>query len=80
MRAIETTATLRGSNQLMLDSPVPHQAKSKVRLIILLLDEEDIDEIEWLRAASNNTAFDFLKDKREDIYTHADGKSFHYEG
>lgn len=80
MRAIETTATFKGANQLVLDSPVPNQMTSKVRLIILLPDEEDIDEKEWLRAASSNPAFDFLKDENEDIYTHADGKPFHYEG
>ena len=80
MRAIETTATFKGMNQLVLDSPVPHQMKSKVRLIILLPDEEDIDEKEWLRAASSNPAFDFLKDEKENIYTHAEGKPFHYEG
>lgn len=80
MRAIETTATFKGANQLVLDSPVLNQAKSKVRLIILLPDEEDIDEKEWLRSASYNPAFDFLKDEKDDIYTHADGKPFRYEG
>jgi hypothetical protein len=39
-------------------------------------DSIDIDESEWLRTASTNTAFDFLKDVAEDIYTLEDGKPF----
>lgn len=35
-----------------------------------------INELEWLRAAALNPAFDFLKDSEEDIYTLADGKPF----
>ncbi|ACK70095.1 hypothetical protein PCC7424_1657 [Gloeothece citriformis PCC 7424] len=46
--------------------------------------EEQIDwdlsedsEQEWLQAAANNPAFDFLNDPEEDIYTLAHGKPFH---
>ena len=39
-------------------------------------EEADIDEMEWLRAASANPAFDFLKEPGEDIYTLADGRPF----
>ena len=39
-------------------------------------EEADIDEMEWLRAASANPAFDFLKKPEEDIYTLADGRPF----
>lgn len=38
--------------------------------------EADIDEVEWLRAAAVNPAFDFLKEPEEDIYTLADGRPF----
>ena len=38
--------------------------------------EADIDEMVWLRAAAANTAFDFLKEPEEDIYTLADGRPF----
>jgi hypothetical protein len=41
--------------------------------------EEEIDEQEWLKAAASSSAFDFLKDPKEDIYTLADGKPFHDE-
>ncbi len=39
----------------------------RVRVIILLPEEADIDEVEGLRAAAANPAFDFLKEPEEDI-------------
>jgi Z1 domain len=39
-------------------------------------DAAEIYQSEWLKAASNNPVFDFLKDPDEDIYTLADGKPF----
>ena len=80
MKAIETTATVTDGNQLLLDSPLPRRGKGKVRLIILLPDEDDINESEWLGAASANPVFDFLKDPQEDNYTDADGKPFNHKG
>ncbi len=47
---------------------------------ILIPDQTDIDECEWLRAAATNPAFDFLKEPEEDIYTLADGKPFREQG
>jgi hypothetical protein len=49
-------------------------------VIILVVEETDIDEQEWLRAAASNSAFDFLKDPSEDIYTLSDGKPFNDQG
>ncbi|MFH2003307.1 MAG: hypothetical protein ABIK27_00950 [Bacteroidota bacterium] len=43
---------------------------------ILLPEETDIDEKEWLQYASQNSAFGFLKEPQEDIYTASDGKPF----
>ena len=37
---------------------------------------EDIDESEWLSAASANEAFGFLREPEEDVYTTEDGKPF----
>ena len=79
MKAIETTATIKNSKQLILDTALHLREKSKVKLIILLPEEEDLNESEWLRAASNNPVFGFLKDSAEDIYTDSDGKPFTYE-
>ena len=36
--------------------------------------KDDLDESEWLGAASANPAFDFLKGPEEDIYTGASKK------
>ena len=36
--------------------------------------DDDISEAEWLKAASVNEAFEFLKDDAEAIYTRADGE------
>lgn len=63
--------------QLVLDEPLPVAGPQKVRVIILLQEETDIDEKEWLKLASVNNAFDFLKEPEEDIYTSFDGKPFH---
>ena len=79
-KAIETTATIDAQRQLILDEPLPIAGPTRVRVIILLPDDVDINEKEWLRAASVNPAFDFLKDAEEDIYTLADGKPFSDKG
>ena len=76
MKAIETTATIEKDKYLLLDKPLPVYSKGKVRLIILLPEEDDIDEKEWLSAASTNPAFNFLKEPKEDIYSNSDGKPF----
>lgn len=76
-KAIETTVTINSNRQLILDEPLPIAGPTRVRVIILLPDDVDINEKEWLRAASANPAFDFLKEPEEDIYTLADGKPFH---
>ncbi len=77
VKAIETTGTIDAQHRLNLDEPLPVAGPTKVRVIILLPEEEDIDEMEWLYAAANNPAFDFLKEPEEDIYTSEDGRPFH---
>jgi len=76
-KVIETTATINANRQLVLDEQLPVVGPTKVRVIILLPEDVDIDEKEWLRSASVNPAFDFLKEQEEDIYTLVDGKPFH---
>ena len=80
LRAIEVEGSVDEQRQLRLDAPLPIAGPSRVRVIILLPQEADVDEKEWLRLAAGNPAFDFLKDPAEDIYTPADGKPFHDEG
>jgi hypothetical protein len=77
MKAIETTGTVDQERRLLLDEPLPIIGPSRVRVIILVLEETDITEQEWLYAASKNPAFDFLKNPEEDIYSLADGKPFY---
>ena len=74
LTAIETTATVGANRQLTLDEDLPENASAKVRVIVFF-DEADISEKEWLKAASENEAFDFLSDEAEDIYTLEDGKA-----
>lgn len=77
VKAIETTGTIDAQHRLHLDEALPVAGPTKVRVIILLPEEEDIDEKEWLYAAASNPAFDFLKEPEEDIYTSEDGRPFH---
>ena len=71
-KAIEITTTVDASRQLVLDEQLPLVGPTKVRVIILFHEEVDIEEKEWLRSASINPAFDFLKEPEEDIYTLSD--------
>ena len=77
-RAIETTATIDERGHLQLDEPVPAGGPRRVRVIILLPDNQtdDVSEHEWLAAAARNPAFDFLNDPREDVYSASDGRPF----
>jgi hypothetical protein len=77
LTAIETTGTINTNHQIVLDEALPINEKSRVRVIVLFDESSsDINETEWLKAASRNQAFDFLNDETEDIYTLADGKQF----
>lgn len=71
LTSIETTATIGPNRQLVLDEDLPAQVSKKVRVIVLF--DEDIDEESWLKAGSQNDAFDFLADEGEDIYSLEDG-------
>ena len=77
MKAIETSGTIDKDGRLILSGKIPPPVIGRVKVIILSPDSESPDETEWLKAASKNEAFDFLKDPEEDIYTPSDGKPFH---
>jgi hypothetical protein len=72
MKAIETTGKINQEGTLLLDQPLVVKGK-KVKIIILM-EEDENEEQEWLSAMSTNPAFDFLKDEQEDIYSITDGK------
>ncbi len=75
-RAFEMTGTVDTHRHLVLDNALPIKGPRKVRVIILMSEEKDIDESEWLQAATENPAFSFLEDPEEDIYSINDGKPF----
>lgn len=80
MKAIEMTGMIDAQCRLHLDEPLPPGGPRCVRIIILMPEETEISEQEWLRAAAVNPAFDFLQDPAEDIYTLEDGKPFDDKG
>ena len=74
MNAIETTGTVSANYQITLDDKLPENAPQRVRVIVLFDVDGDINDADWMQAASQNAAFEFLSDEAEDIYTLADGK------
>ena len=80
MRALEVTGTVDHSGQLHLDRPLTAGNDQRVRVIVLIPetdntdDIEDISETAWLQAAASNPVFAFLHDPEEDIYTLDHGK------
>ncbi len=76
MKALETTGRIKKWGALKLDKPLAISGKRKVKVIILYSEDEDIDESDWLTSINDNPSLAFLNDKKEDIYTLADGKPF----
>lgn len=51
----------------------------RVKVIILMTENKEIDEKHWLKAGALSEAFDFLNNPEEDIYSLEDGYSFNEE-
>ncbi len=79
LTTIETTATIGKNRQLLLDEDLPENASTKVRVIVFIEETDEFGEKEWLKTASENEVFDFLKDEAEDIYSLEDGKALQNE-
>ena len=75
MKAIEVVGTIEEGRRGRLDQPLPPGIAGRVRLIILV-GEDEPSEQEWLHAATRGGAFDFLDAPEEDRYTLRDGKPF----
>ena len=75
MKAIEVAGTIEADRRVRLDEPLPPGIAGRVRLIILVGEEEPTDQ-EWLHAARRGGAFDFLNAPEEDRYTLRDGRPF----
>ncbi len=72
-----STLDATGAARLELSGPSDWTLKRPFDIVIRRPREgEDIPEAEWLRAASSSSAFDFLADSEEDIYTLEDGEPF----
>jgi hypothetical protein len=76
LTALEVAGEIDEQRRLHLDAPLPIPGPSRVRVIILVPEQTDLDEREWLGAAGKSSAFDFLKEPAEDIYSLQDGKPF----
>ena len=76
----EVSGRIDAEGHLQLDEPLDAIKPGLVRVILLTDEDDEIDEREWLSAASKNPAFDFLNHPEEDIYTLSDGKPFYDEG
>ena len=72
MKAFETTAVVENPNSIHLDRPLEKTINGKVHVLIFT-DEDEVSESEWMQAAANNPAYDFLKDPAEDVYSLIDG-------
>jgi hypothetical protein len=79
-KAIALSGTIDAGRRLVLDDQLPVKGPARVRVIIILPDDEEIDEATWLRAGAANSAFEFLRDSAEDVYSVSDGRPFHDEG
>jgi len=75
-KAIETTGVINENNELIIDEPLPLLGPTRVRVLILVTNHEDLKEDEWLRTVTKNPVFDFLKEPAEDIYKVSDGSPF----
>jgi len=75
MKAIEVVGTIVQGGVVKLDEPLPIAVGARVRLIILVAEDEPSEQ-EWLRAARQDQAFEFLNTTEEDRYTLRDGKPF----
>lgn len=78
--AIELSGIVKEDHQIQLDEPLPIEASKRVRVIVLYATDDDLNEKEWMQTAAGNSAFAFLNDPAEDIYSLEDGKPFEDEG
>ena len=73
MHALETIAHIDQFGNITLPKPLLLRNQN-VRIIILLPEEGQITDTDWLQAAAQNPVFDFLQDEEEDIYSVKDGQ------
>jgi hypothetical protein len=80
MHAIERTGRIWEDGTVTFDEPLNLPPVDHARFLILLPDESDIPEHEWRRFLARNSAFEFLNNPAEDIYSLSDGVPFRDKG
>lgn len=77
MKAIEIHSETDQDGVLKISYKL-NKSNSKVRVLILFEEINESDEEKlWIDSISKNSAFDFLNDPAEDIYSIKDGEPFH---
>ena len=77
MKTIETTGTLSKRGVIKLDDHVNLKYKRKIKLIISLEEDNEIDEKEWIKPVFENPAFDILNYEIENTYTVNNSKMYY---
>ncbi len=78
MKAIELNGFLDEKGILKTDSPL-EIVNQRVKIIVLIPEREEINDLDWVHAAASNPAFDFLSEEEEDIYSITDGEPMRNE-
>ena len=78
MKAVELSGFVDGKGFLKLDYPLLI-ANQRVKVLILIPEEEEISDQAWLQAISSNPVWNFLHEDAENIYGVEDGKPITYE-
>ena len=60
MKAVEVIGTVDEQGGLHIDEPLTALGPGRVRVILLLPENGEVEKSKWLRAAATNPAFDFL--------------------
>ena len=68
IQALESDGQIDENGYLQLDSSPPVKDK-RVKVIVLVPEDDEIHDTQWLRAASKSEAFNFLNDPAEDLYS-----------
>jgi hypothetical protein len=75
MKAIGAIGTIDQGRRVLLDEPLPAGVSGRVRLLILIVEDEP-NERDMLRGVAQGGSFDFLNALEEDVPTFEDGKPF----
>lgn len=76
MQTLEVAANFDSDGHLTLLKPLKNRSGQRVRVLILISEEDEISDEKWLKAVATNPVFDFLNEEAEDIYSLEDGQPF----